>query len=200
MNDIRYEPVFGDQTWFDDGPEDAEMIAIYAHRAKRWYKIQYGQCYYSIGKGQPWKRCRNGCPRLPLRAQRRIIRVPTWTKADQLAGKLPPVGAMVKEKGIEFCGGAQLPKPLLGFPCVVIGIYEDEVCLQFDDGSMRLDTLNNIEPVETPEERQQRKRAEWAKVVVEEICVSTNNDPIEMVSCIYDSLLSGELKMPEVQK
>lgn len=95
MNDIRYEPMFGDQTLFDDGPDDAEMVAIYALRLKRWYKLQDGECYLSTNKEQSWKRCRNGYPGFPFLAMRRIIKTPVQ-HSDDVAVDL--FAAKMKEK------------------------------------------------------------------------------------------------------
>lgn len=92
---IKYEAVFGDQSLFDDGPDDAEAVVIYALRLKRWYKLQDGEYYLSTDKEQSWKRCRNGYPGFPFLAMRRIIRTPIWTVADRKEGKLPEVGCRV---------------------------------------------------------------------------------------------------------
>ena len=181
MNNIRYEPVFGDQTLFNDGPDDAEMVAIYASRLKRWYKLQDGECYLYQGKGQSWKRCRNGYPGFTLLAQRRIIRVPIWIKADQQAGRLPEVGAFFLARGCRW----ECVRILVDIVLAVSG--ESFHGFQFDD----------CQPIETLEERQQREREEWIQEVTRKFYPKGHKDFPET---IYDALLSGELKIPEVKK
>lgn len=187
---MKYEAVFGDQTWFDDGPDDAEMVAIYALHLKRWYKMQDGECYLSTGKEQSWERCSNGYPGLPLLAQRRIIRVPIWTKADQQAGKLPPVGSTV------WCDAQGGDATVIAVDSAM-GIWfqnaEDEVYCS--------DTWP-ICPVETDAERQQREREEWCRKALDSAGILSEMKRYDLkrlgkyIGSIHDALLSGTLSVP----
>ena len=194
MNDIRYEPVFGDQTLFNDGPDDAEMVAIYALRLKRWYKLQDGECYLYQGKGQSWKRCRNGYPGLPLLAQRRIIRTPVWTKSDQMAGKLPEVGCIVRVS------------PTENAKVVAVNTKMSVMAVQCNDESIDVLDIHEILPFETDAERQQREREEWCSKALDSAGILSEMKCYELkrlgeyIGSIHDALLSGELKMPEVVK
>ena len=191
MNDIRYEPVFGDQTLFDDGPDDAEMVAIYALRLKRWYKLQDGECYLSTDKEQSWKRCRNGYPGFPFLAMRRIIRTPTWTKADQKAGKLPEVGAFYDAEG---CRVKHLGVGAAG--------YEDIFHFEYPSGACGCSNKLFIKPIESPEEKAARLRVEWCKKAIGCAPISSEMQHYEMkrlgeyIGNIYDALLSGDLPVP----
>ena len=194
MNGIRYEPVFGDQTWFDDGPDDAEMMAIYALRFKRWYKLQDGECYFYLDKEQSWERCSNGYPGLPLLAQRRIIRTPVWTKADQQAGKLPPVWARV------------LVSPHVEAVVTAVNTKADVFSVQCDDQQLDVLRIDEILPIETDAERQQREREEWCSKALDSAGILSGMQHYELkrlgeyIGSIHDALLSGKLKMPEVKK
>ena len=183
------EPVFGDQTWFDDGPDDAEMVAIYALRHKRWYKLQDGECYFYLDKEQSWERCSNGYPGLPLLAQRRIIRTPTWSKADQMAGLPPEVGCMVMVTSVDECAS-------------VAAINNDAVCVVFHDGEFTTLHKSGISPIETPEKKAERLRDEWRIKALSSASILSGMQEYELkrlggyIGDIYDALLSGELTMP----
>ena len=169
---IKYEAVFGDQDLFIPAPSDAIVVR---YVVKDFYNYE-SEVTSTTGKLRDY----------PIVAMRRIIKAPVWTVADQKAGRLPDVGCLVKEKTTsDYCG----------YECIVRCIFESEVCVQFDDGSFRIDTIDNIEPIETPAEKAQRLRMEWCNEagLVCSLGMTT-------LTRIYDAMLSGELKMPEVQK
>ena len=193
MNDIRYKPVFGDQTWFDDGPDDAEMVAIYALRLKRWYKLQDGECYLSTDKEQSWKRSRNGYPGLPLLVQRRIIRTPVWTKEDQKAGRLPEVGCRI-----------YVPM-MLGEQTVIYSSEKVIVSISDNEGAVtrtEVGSIDRIKPIESPEEKAARLEDEWVEAAIYETVKrkDTTNDEHERLKVrlgdVYRALLSGDLPVP----
>ena len=120
--EIKYEPVFGPQELFDGAPDDAEMAYETANHVRGYYKKCNSLKFFSNGK---WVRVLNEKAMI-IHAMRRIIKVPTWTKADQLAGKLPEVGAKVirvdhEDEGCNVIGDC---------PSSVI----DAVKLMFDNG------------------------------------------------------------------
>ena len=179
----KYEPIFGDQSLFDGAPEDAVSVI-------------YGKSEY-IFDSEEIKATTGQLRDAPVVAMRRIIKVPTWTKADQLAGKLPKVGSLVKEKiSNGFCG----------YECIVKCIFDGEICIQFDDGSFRIDTINGIEPIETPEEKAQRLEDEWVEKAYDDLLAHVGIHSTESpdfvkqnLHRIYNAMRSGELKAPEVE-
>ena len=192
MNDIRYEPVFGDQTLFDDGPDDAEMVAIYDLRLKRWYKLQDGECYLSTDKEQSWKRCRNGYPGFPFLAMRRIIPEPKrWTIEDQKAGCIPEVGAKCRQGHKEE---------------TVIAVTENFVVTECLDGAVcttrKCEFMASYNPIETPEEMAARLREEWCIKALSSCSILSGMQKYELkrlggyIEDIYDALLSGDLPVP----
>ena len=71
--EVKYEPIFGDQSLFYGAPEDA-------------VSVRYGKSEY-IFDSEEIKATTGQLRDVPVVAMRRIIKVPTWTKADQLAEK-----------------------------------------------------------------------------------------------------------------
>ena len=88
---MRYEMIFGDEKLFDGAPDDAEMAYETANRVRVYYKKCNSLKFFSNSK---WVRVLNEKAMI-IHAMRRIIEVPTWTRADKEAGKLPPVGSVV---------------------------------------------------------------------------------------------------------
>lgn len=181
METIKYEAVFGDQSLFDGAPESA-VLSVHIKR--------FGVEHYSDIQAAIIMAFQLSSTEVLSVAMRRIIKTPVWTVADQKAGWLPEVGCLVKEKiTSDYCG----------YECIVRCIFESEVCVQFDDGSFRIDTIDGIEPIETPEELAQRLREEWKNNVIEihhgkrrKMSTSTF-----LLDDIYDALLSGELQSPK---
>ena len=185
----KYEPIFGDQTLFDSAPEDA-------------VSVRYGKSEY-IFDSEEIKATTGQLRDVPVVAMRRIIPGPKrWSVEDQKAGRLPEVGTMVKET--KYKVSPQMPSGLGdGYECKVLGIYEGEVCLQFDDGSMRIDSVNNIEPIETDKEKAERLRDEWAESAIDDayssIGLPDREKPEHIMRYfrrVYEAMLSGDLPVP----
>ena len=88
MNDIKYEPVFGNQAFFDAAPEDAEYVAIDGNPNKFvFYKdIAAGESYWFLDSYSDEWRQNIGNPCNPINAMRRIIQEPKrWTVEDHKA-------------------------------------------------------------------------------------------------------------------
>lgn len=177
----KYTPVFGDQSLFDGAPEDAVAVRVNDCKSITYYFLT--EEHLALTNSRELKA-------IPVIAMRRIIKAPTWTVEDQKAGKLPEVGCLVREK---------LTHDRCGYYCIVIGVDDGTYCIQFDDGSMRFDDINGIEPIETPAEKAQRERAEWAKQASQFI-----DDELDCVNLVgehvmrrfYNAMLSGDLPVP----
>lgn len=88
---IKYEPVLGDQELFKGAPELA-VLAVSHHGGIAHFSDTTKTAGVCFTTGTSI-------------AMRRIIRTPVWTKADQKEGKLPEVGCDIqycdtKRKGI----------------------------------------------------------------------------------------------------
>ena len=108
---------------------------------------------------------------------RRIISTPTWTVADQNAGKLPEVGCRVL-----------YARNGLNGEIVSIDDSDDddvELCLRFKDKSLLVCKMNLVKPIESKKEKAARLREEW-------FSKATFMTTYE----IYDNLLSGDLPVP----
>ncbi len=173
--EIKYEAVFGDQSLFDGAEPDVFLV-----ETNGVYKTFHKE---TSGKVTIWTR--NGCDL----AMRRIIRTPTWTVADQKAGKLPEVG----------CECVYLRNGLIGEIVSIDDSDADDVelCLRFKDKSLLVCKIDRIKPIETPEEKAARLKYEWAKNANELLfkrCSSTTLT--EYLRVIYDAMLSGDLPVP----
>ena len=119
-------------------------------------------------------------------AERRIIRAPTWSVADQKAGKLPPVGSRyMGEDGQELT-------------CVLIDAFYD-VWGANDDLTVFVWGPSRISPIETPEEKAARLRSEWiSKAYVDFHRLGCELEALqkEQIKVIYDAMLSGDLPVP----
>lgn len=179
MNSIRYEPVFGDQKFFNGAPDDA----VY---------VRYGRDIFIFNSEI---NCTAGSLRdIPIIAMRRIIRTPVWTKEDQLAGKLPEVGCIVRVS------------PTENAKVVAVNTKMSVMAVQCNDESIDVLDIHEILPFETDAERQQREREEWCSKALDSAGILSEMKHYELkrlgeyIGSIHDALLSGELKMPEVQK
>ena len=173
---IKYEAVFGDQSLFDDAADDV-VLAIKDCGPALFYREK-----------EKYPRGNVLVDSLDFKvAMRRIIKTPVWTKADQEAGRLPEVGCVV----------ATLPE----FECNVIGVDEvrKHIAIQYRSGKIDVVRVECIGPIETPEERAKRLREEWISKSYEKLVLSEVKGR-ESLGDIYDALLSGELKMPDVDK
>ena len=87
----------------------------------------------------------------------------------------------------------------LNLECKIIGIdiNNNDVAIQYESTSIDMINISNIRPVETPDERAKRLREEWCANAAKQL---KNFEYSATLTSIYDALLSGELKMPEVRK
>ena len=82
---MKYEIIFGSEELFDNAPLGTELVG----HSGGFYKNSPDGPIYCGGCTFTTDEYRN----IGFIAARRIIRTPTWTVADQKAGKLPEVGA-----------------------------------------------------------------------------------------------------------
>jgi hypothetical protein len=177
---IKYEPVFGDQSLFDNAPEDAEMIGGLKADSGLFYKVLNGKLFASFNKHDPFtEEYETTIDRIQVRAMRRVIKTPIWTREDQEAGVLPPVGVriLVSSK-----------------PCLVIFSNTELIVVLFDNDAVaqiyRDEVEDCCEAIETPEEKAARLKDEWL------LHAANFCQPGKIFEGIYDALLSGELKAP----
>ena len=174
--EVKYEPIFGDQSLFYGAPEDA-------------VSVRYGKSEY-IFDSEEIKATTGQLRDVPVVAMRRIIKTPVWTVADQQAGKLPEVGAKLiyteTWDAFEFIG-------------VIAGSMR-WACKDFQDGFLYFFEQSEMSPIESPEEKAQRLEDEFVKSEMKDTTLS-----IEW-ACVYERgvraayrRLSGELKAPEVE-
>lgn len=177
MHEIKDEPILGNQSLFNGAPEDAVCVIKTNDGNKYFFSENDSKAFgiYLCFAGQ-----------LEI-SMRRVIRTPVWTKADQLAGKLPEVGAEVMcmdDSRHNFVGES-------------IHAGQWALC----DGKTKKVfhiPATAVRPVETDTERQQRLKEEWChsalKLINDELTDACD------AAVIYDALVSGELKVPEVRK
>ena len=183
---MKYEAVFGDQKRFNE--QNNEMAEVML-----WHDC-LGPNFVSI-KELSRMNMEGAIPHgSVVLAMRRIIADPKrWTVEDQKAGRLPDVGVIVKETAYKSAYPVELGD---GYECKIIGVYKDEVCLQFDDGSMRIDSIKNIEPIESPEEKAARLCNEWCKTAADIFVRHPSCSATESLGGIYKAMLSGDLPVP----
>ena len=166
--EIKYEAVFGNQELFD-GAGTFTGLDVVVHSIASGIKS-----YARLSDLTP-ESLRNH----PVCAMRRIIRTPTWTTADQKAGRLPEVGCRVN-----FCH-----KLNTNWRTGEIKYIDDQVTVIKSDDILRLFVYEiervEFKPIETPEEKAARLREEW-------VSTATFMTTYE----IYDQLLSGDLPVP----
>lgn len=171
----KITPVFGPQELFDGAPDDAELVDA----TGRAYKIECGKLFRKTpiqwvvaGKFEA----------IPL-AQRHIIRTPTWTKADQLAGKLPEVGA-------EVIGS-------LNEVGTVTAVDEKrrKISLKYEDGGLQILSDIAISPIETPDEKAARLENEFYLSVKKDwnLSISNKDESFELGVRAAYRRLNGEL-------
>ena len=180
--EIKYEAVFGPQELFNSASDDA-VLAIKDTTSGR---IHFFTNDGWIKSGLKHER-HIGTSDNQI-AMRRIIKVPVWKKADQLAGKLPEVGAEVMcmdDSRHNFVGES---------------IHAEHWALCHGKTKKVFHIpATAVRPVETDtERRQQRLKEEWChsalKLINDELTDACD------AAVIYDALVSGELKVPEVRK
>ena len=173
--EIKFEAVFGDQSLFDNAPLGTELVG----HSGGFYKNSPDGPIYCGGCTFTTDEYRN----IGFIAARRIIKSPVWTKADQEMGLMPEVGAGLtheSEGDVSF-----------------IGEYDCRWMLRTKYNGLYLAEKFYCYPIETPEERAKRVRDEWCNNAAKQL---KNLEYSSTLTSIYDALLSGELKMPEVQK
>ena len=172
--EIKYEAVFGDQGIFDKAPKEA----THATQGGGFYKVNDDGLMEYLSNGV-LNGNKNEFLAAYLIAERRIIRTPTWTAADQKAGKLPEVGCRVN-----FCH-----KLNTNWRTGEIKYIDDQVTVIKADDILRLFVYEiervEFKPIESPEEKAARLREEW-------VSTATFMTTYE----IYDQLLSGDLPVP----
>ena len=91
---MRYEPLYGLQKPFDNGPADSTAYGLFLDEYI-YYKMDKTSVYFFDIDNQ-WSRIDDDAPIIPFLAMRRIIAEPKrWTVEDQKAGRLPDVGCRV---------------------------------------------------------------------------------------------------------
>ena len=174
---MKYEPVFGDQSLFDDAPEDAEMAASVC-QMPRWYTMFNGKVLFCDSKKESWQSADFNHPGSQLLAMRRIIAEPKrWTVEDQKAGRLPDVGCMVMVTSVDECAS-------------VAAINNDAVCVVFHDGEFTTLHKSGISPIETPEDKAQREEDEFVASVID---LASEN---QLMSCGFkDGVIAAYRKL-----
>ena len=193
---MKYEAVFGDQSLFDDAPEDAEMAASVC-QMPRWYAMFNGKVLFCDSKKESWQSADFNHPDSQLLAMRRIIAEPKrWTVEDQKAGRLPEVGSKAVSVH-DFCVVDILA---VRNRCVVVcnsDVIDSRPCVFTVDNFLEI-----FKPIETPEEKAARLRSEWCSNALGSASILSGMQEYELkrlggyVGNIYDALLSGELSMP----
>ena len=183
--EIKFEPLFGDQSLFDGAPEDAEYAGWFCQEV-RWYMILNGKILFS--DGGVWSTSDSPYLSSDIAAMRRIINPPVWTKADEEAGKLPEVGC----KAVQIQGFCEVDVLMIHNGCVVVcnsEISDSRPAVFKIDSFMELFT-----PLETPAEKAARLKSEWCAKAAKQL---KTLEYTSTLTSIYDALLSGELQAPK---
>ena len=191
--EIKYEAVFGPQELFEGMMDDCELA-----NEEYGYMFANGRLYYCerYNEKAGWRlSCKSHLTFKPS-AMRQIIRTPTWSVADQLAGKLPEVGCRVN-----FCH-----KLNSNWRTGEIKYIDDQVTVIKADDIDRpfVYEVERVEfkPIETPEEMAARLREEWCIKALSSCSILSGMQKYELkrlggyIEGIYDALLSGDLPVP----
>ena len=191
MNEIKYEPLYGLQKPFDNGPADSTAYGLFRDGDEYiYYKIDKTSVYCFDTDNQ-WSHI-DGAPTIPFLAMRRIIPEPKrWTVEDQKAGRLPEVGAKCRQGHKEE---------------TVIAVTENFVVTECLDGAVcttrKCEFMASYNPIETTEEKAARLREEWCIKALSSCSILSGMQKYELkrlgayIADIYDALLSGELPIP----
>ena len=183
--EIKYEPVFGDQSLFEDAPDDAIAIRVNDYKLITYYFLT--EEHLALTNSRELKA-------IPIIAMRRIIRTPTWNIADQKAGKFPEVGAKVIRVDHEDEGCNVIGEVIATWRCAENN-ESSQTCLRLKDGTLFLvECYSELRPIETPAEKAARLKSEWCAKAAKQL---KNFEYTSTLTSIYDALLSGELKTPE---
>ena len=191
--EIKYEAVFGPQELFDGFMDDCEFTdGTYGFKAGNSCVAYCERHNQKFG----WSAIHN-TEQINVIAMRRIIRTPTWTVEDQKAGRLPEVGCRIyvpmmhEEQNVIYSSEK-----------VIVSISDNEGAVTRTE----VGSIDRIKPIETSEERAKRLREEWCIKALSYCPITSEMQRYELkrlggyIEDIYDALLSGELKMPEVHK
>ena len=165
----KYIPVFGPQELFKGVPEYVEFIRF----------NDYSREYLWGDSKSINHLTAMDLKAIPIVAMRRIVRTPTWTVADQKAGKLPMVGAKFLYKNEELC-------------CHYVD-SNGEIWANNFKGEVVTPLLREITPIESPEGKAARLRKEWCDKAAKTL---KNLEYSSTLTSIYDALLSGDLPVP----
>ena len=177
--EIKYEPVFGDQSLFEDAPDEAIAIRVNDYKMITYYFLT--EEHLALTNSRELKA-------IPIIAMRRIIRTPTWTVEDKKAGRLPEVGC----KAVQIQGFCEVDVLMIHNGCVVVcnsEISDSRPAVLKIDSFMELFT-----PLETPSEKAARLKSEWCAKAAKQL---KNLEDTSTLTSIYDALLSGELAAPK---
>lgn len=180
---IKYEAVFGDQSLFEESNSKSDLVVVSADvsgRSKTYFFASLVAAFNFITDFPPRGIVFHSA------AMRRIIRTPTWTVADQKAGRLPDVGCRV---------GTSIGE------CVVIGV---DLNLNFvgvqhqDDGCMDVLSIDTIKPIESPEEKAARLEDEFYQAVRKTCAIGPSEEQAFRLACkvAHRMMLSGDLPVP----
>ena len=176
--EIKYEPVFGPQELFDGVPEYIEVIRF----------NDYSRDYLWSDLDKIKHLTFRDLKAIPIVAMRRIIKTPVWTKADQLAGKLPEVGAELLHESEGYVN--------------FVGEFDFRWMLRTKEGGLYLAEKFYCSPIETPEEKAARLEDEWVDAAygntrVFACATKDENDRLKQhLRAIYKAQISGDLPVP----
>ena len=179
--EIKYEAVFGPQELFDNEFEPNAIAVIFIDRTNKLHATSEAEIDRQLQRTGSY-----------IVAMRRIIRTPTWTVADQKAGKLPEVGSKFLFRGEELC-------------CHYVD-GNGEIWANNIKGEVVTPWLREITPIESPEEKAARLRDEWVEKAVGatpvyEIASHGYSTRLKIdISSIYDAMISGDLPVPAKEK
>ena len=183
--EIKYEAVFGPQELFDGMMDDCEFAS-----EEYGYMFANGILYYCerYNEKAGWSLSRKSHLTFKPSAMRRIIRTPTWTVADQKAGKLPQVGCEVINTDHSI--SLYVLCKVIYVDGEVVIVYNGELSQTYSHKAF----LVAFKPIESPEERQQRVRNNWCADANK--LIAADKDYRSESAIIYDALLSGDLPVP----
>ena len=181
--EIKYEPVFGDQSLLAEAGTFTGLDVVVRNVDTDLY-------HYCRHEDLTYDYLRKN----PVVAMRRIIRTPTWTVADQKAGRLPEVGCRIYV-------------PVMIEEQTVIYSSEKVIVSISDNGGAvtrtEVGSINRIKPIETPEEKASRLREEWCSNALNSASILSGMREYDLkrlggyISSIYDAMISGDLPVPK---
>ena len=176
---MKYEMIFGDEKLADKFTNDNSVFIVCRGHGV-YFEFESGNAGVNF--------VANSCTIGDSFYMRRIIKEPKrWTWEDKKVGRLPEVGSIFTYRDetltCHFIDG------------------DGEIWAHDIDNKIVTPLLRDCRPIETPEEKAARLREEWKNNVIEihhgkrrKMSTSTF-----LLDDIYDALLSGELKAPEVE-